>query len=82
VTPVYGALVAVPVRRARPGQVREGRGGTRSQGATIPQEVIDRIVDLTQHAKPDGETHWSTRTMADRVGVSKYTVQRSGRLGG
>ena len=54
------------------GKVEAGRG----RKATIPQEVIDEIVDLTQHSKPDGETHWSTRTMADKVGVSKDTVQR------
>ena len=54
------------------GKVEAGRG----RKATIPQEVIDEIVDLTQHSKPDSETHWSTRTMADKVGVSKDTVQR------
>lgn len=53
-------------------KVAEGRG----RKATIPQEVIDQIVDLTQNATPAGETHWSTRTMAKRVGVSKDTVQR------
>jgi transposase len=57
---------------AKLGQVRKGRG--RKQ--TIPQQVIDQIVDLTKNSKPHGETHWSTRTMADRVGVSKDTVQR------
>ena len=57
---------------AKFGKVAAGRG----RKATIPQEVIDRIVDLTRHSKPDGETHWSTRTMARRVGVSKDTVQR------
>jgi len=54
------------------GKVEAGRG----RKATIPQEVIDEIVDLTQHSRPDGQTHWSTRTMADKVGVSKDTVQR------
>jgi transposase len=53
-------------------EVAKGRG----RKATIPQEVIDQIVDLTQHSKPAGQTHWSTRTMAKRVGVSKDTVQR------
>ncbi len=47
------------------GKVEAGRG----RKATIPQEVIDEIVDLTQHCKPDGETHWSTRTMADKVAI-------------
>ena len=53
-------------------RVAPGRG----RKATIPQEVIDRILDLTQNSTPEGETHWSTRTMATRVGVSKDTVQR------
>jgi transposase len=44
--------------------------------ATIPQEVIEEIVDLTQNSVPHGQTHWSTRTMAKRVGVSKDTTQR------
>jgi transposase len=57
---------------AKLGRVRKGRG----RKPRIPQQVIDQIVDLTQNSKPDGETHWSTRTMADRVGVSKDTVQR------
>jgi transposase len=57
---------------ARFGRVAPGRG----RKSTIPQEVIDQIVDLTQNSTPEGETHWSTRTMADRVGVSKDTVQR------
>jgi transposase len=52
--------------------VRPGRG----RKATIPQEKIDEIVFLTQHCRPDGETHWSCRTMAERTGVSKDTVQR------
>jgi hypothetical protein len=33
-------------------------------------------VHLTQHAKPDGQTHWSCRTMAAKVGLSPATVQR------
>jgi transposase len=57
---------------ARMGRVRPGRG----RKATIPQEKIDEIVFLTQHCRPDGETHWSCRTMAERTGVSKDTVQR------
>jgi transposase/transposase-like protein len=53
-------------------KVAPGRG----RKSTIPQDVIDEIVDLTQNSTPPGETHWSTRTMAKRVGVSKATVQR------
>jgi transposase len=54
------------------GKVAAGRG----RKASIPQAVIDQIVELTLHHKPDGATHWSCRTMAARVGVSKDTVQR------
>jgi len=54
------------------GQVAKGRG----RKASIPEEKIAEIVELTLHHKPDGETHWSCRSMAKRVGVSPATVQR------
>ncbi len=57
---------------AKLGAVRAGRG----RKAVIPQATIEQIVHLTKHDKPDGETHWSCRTMAEKVGVSKDTVQR------
>src|SRR6187397_1331044 len=53
-------------------QVREGRGRKK----TIPQEKIDEIVELTLNYRPEGETHWSCRTMAAATGVSKSTVQQ------
>lgn len=43
---------------------------------TVPQDVVDKIVHKTLHEKPRGATHWSTRSMAKEVGVSKDTVQR------
>lgn len=57
---------------ARLGEVAEGRG----RKASISSEKIAEIVELTLHHTPDGETHWSTRTMAARVGVSKDSVRR------
>ncbi len=57
---------------AKMGKVRAGRG----RKSTIPQSTIDELVDLTQHSKPAGQTHWSCRTMAAQVGVSPATVQR------
>ena len=57
---------------AKLGQVRKGRGPK----PRIPQDTIEEIVELTQHSTPDGETHWSCRSMAEKVGVSKDTVQR------
>jgi transposase len=57
---------------AKLGKVRAGRG----RKSTIPQEKIDEIVHLTRHSTPDGQTHWSCRTMAAKAGVSPATVQR------
>jgi transposase len=54
-------------------QVRKGRG----RKPRVPQEKIDEIVRLTQESKPEGETHWSCRTMARAAGVSAATVQRA-----
>jgi len=54
------------------GKVAEGRG----RKPSISAEKIDEIVRLTQGAKPDGETHWSTRSMAKAAGVSPASVQR------
>ena len=57
---------------AKLGKVREGRG----RKSTIPQDKIDQIVELTRTSTPAGQTHWSCRTMAKKVGVSPATVQR------
>jgi transposase len=57
---------------AKLGQVREGRGRKASIGA----EQVRAIVHDTLHTKPEGETHWSCRTMAKHAGVSPATVQR------
>ena len=57
---------------AKLGKVRAGRG----RKSTIAQDKIDEIVELTRNSKPAGQTHWSCRTMAAKVGVSPATVQR------
>jgi transposase len=57
---------------AKLGKVRAGRG----RKPAIVQDKIEEIVRLTQHSPPPGQTHWSCRTMAARVGVSPATVQR------
>jgi len=54
------------------GQVREGRG----RKPSIPDATIQEIVTLTKDSHPQGQTHWSTRTMAEAAGVSKSSVQR------
>src|SRR5512139_1384134 len=59
-------------------QVREGRG----RKPSIPAETVDEIVRVTLHETPPGATHWSTRTMAARVGVSRDPVHRVWRARG
>ena len=54
------------------GRVRPGRG----RKPAISQATIDEIVDLTRNSTPEGETHWSCRSMAKKMGVSKDTVAR------
>jgi transposase len=42
----------------------------------ISAETVTRIVEKTTREKPENATHWSTRSMAKAVGVSKDTVRR------
>jgi len=46
----------------------------------VPQAVVDRILRKTLEERPRGSTHWSTRTMAEEVGVSRETVRRVWKL--
>jgi len=39
-------------------------------------ERVKQIVDTTVRTTPEGETHWSTRTLARRQGVSHSTIRR------
>lgn len=43
---------------------------------TIDDEKVEEIVTLTLEGTPENATHWSTREMARRVGVSSATVHR------
>lgn len=43
---------------------------------SIATSTVELILHKTTQEKPNGATHWSTRTMAKAVGVSKATVQR------
>lgn len=54
------------------GTVAKGRG----RKPTVSDEKVAEIVELTTKTRPKGQTHWSTRTMAERAGVSKDTVRR------
>jgi transposase len=57
---------------AKFGQVRAGRG----RKPSIPAEKVAEIVRRTREETPDGQTHWSCRSMANAAGVSPATVQR------
>jgi transposase len=48
----------------------------RGRKPSISDEKVAEIVDLTLRSKPEGETHWSCRSMAKRAGVSSASVQR------
>lgn len=43
---------------------------------TVSDAAVDRVVTLTLESTPKGATHWSTRTMAQRVGLSRPTIHR------
>ncbi|MCK6552877.1 IS630 family transposase [Myxococcota bacterium] len=48
------------------------RGG---RPRSVPEETVREIVRRTTRTKPVG-THWSTRTLADELGVGRETVRR------
>ena len=54
------------------GEVAKGRG----RKPSISDEKVAEIVELTLHSTPEGQTHWSCRSMAKRAGVSSASVQR------
>jgi transposase len=43
---------------------------------TIRDDAVDRVVTLTLETTPEDATHWSTREMARRTGMSQSTVSR------
>jgi transposase len=43
---------------------------------SVDDEKVEQVVALTLEATPKGATHWSTRDMAKRVGLSHMTVSR------
>ncbi len=49
-----------------------------------PPKTVDvaRLVELTTQSKPEAATHWSTRTMAEHLGVSAASVSRHWRAHG
>lgn len=43
---------------------------------SVSDDQVERVVTLTLEATPRGATHWSTRDMAKKVGLSHMTVSR------
>jgi putative transposase len=43
---------------------------------SIEDERLAELIRKTLETTPEGSTHWSCRTMAEAIGVSKSTVQR------
>ena len=55
------------------GVIAKGRG----RKPSLPEGTVAEVLRLTLHESPtDGSTHWTTRTMATRVGIGKDSVAR------
>jgi len=44
--------------------------------ATVTAEMKSCIVHSTLHEKPVNATHWSTRTLAEHLGLGAKTIRR------
>ena len=51
-------------------EYRSGRTRTHND------EKLAELLKKTLESKPEGETHWSCRSMANEIGISKSTVNR------
>jgi transposase len=61
------------VRKRLDGLLDNPRSGTPRK---ISDETVERIVTVTLESTPSDATHWSTRDLAKRIGVSQSTVSR------
>ena len=53
-----------------------------ARGAPPVKVDVARLVELTTQSKPEAATHWSTRTMAEQLGVSAASISRHWRKNG
>lgn len=59
------------------------RGLTRNGSKNASYAKLRRqIIDITTQEKPEGETHWSTRTLAAKLGINSMFVSRVWRENG
>jgi transposase len=61
------------VERGPAGLLDEPRPGT---PRTVSDEQVERVIVMTLEQKPAQATHWSTRAMAKKSGLSQSTVSR------
>ncbi len=55
------------------GTIAKGRG----RKSSLPAGTVEEVLRMTHQERPaDGSTHWSTRTLAARLGVGKDTVAK------
>jgi len=43
---------------------------------TVSDEQVERVIVMTLEEKPADATHWSTRSLAERTGLSQSTISR------
>jgi transposase len=43
---------------------------------TISDDQVEAVIVKTREEKPDDATHWSTRSMAEQMGMSQTTIRR------
>jgi transposase len=75
----------VQVSRWRDRYVESGLAGIERdlpRGAPNVKVDVAQLVELTTQGKPDAATHWSTRKMAAKIGVSAASVSRHWRANG
>jgi transposase len=70
--------VALWRSRFRQGGIDALRQDAPRSGRTpsVTAEVESKIVQVTLHTKPAMATHWSTRTLAEHLGLSATTIRR------
>ena len=52
------------------------------RGAPEKKVDVNKLVELTTQSKPEAATHWSTRTMGAKLGISAASVSRYWRANG